>query len=128
MMQHMKSYICKLASLTLLGCGVPAFAQVYQYPAVRPLQWFIDGGASITQGRTADFLDSGWSIRTGFSVRPVPGQPLLLRTDLNYSRFNATHQLISLGQAVNQTPVDNGYRKTVTAFLNGGREAPVSAW
>src|SRR5256885_9196568 len=89
------------------------------------LQWFIDGGASVTEGRTADFLDSGWSIGTGFTLRPVPGQPFMLRADLNYNRFSATDQLISLGQAVNQTPVDNGYGQTVTGVLNGGLEAPV---
>jgi opacity protein-like surface antigen len=128
MMGRMKPYIRILAPLALLGGGVPAFAQVYQYPPARPLQWFIDGGASITAGTTADFLDSGWSIGTGFTLRPVPGQPFMLRADVNYSRFSATNQLISLGQAVNQAPVDNGYGQTVTAFLNGVLEAPVSAW
>ena len=127
-MQPMKPYVRILAPLALLGCGAPAFAQVYQYPPARPLQWFIDGGASITQGRTADFLDSGWSIGTGFTLRPVPGRPFMLRADLNYSRFSASNQLIALGQAVNQTPVDNGSGQTVTAFLNGVLEAPVSAW
>ena len=127
-MQHMKPYLRLLAPLALLGGGAPAFAQVYQYPAARPLQWFIDGGGSITAGTTADFLDSGWSIGTGFTLRPVPGQPFMLRADVNYSRFGATNQLISLGQAVNQTPVDNGYGQAVTAFLNGVLEAPVSPW
>ena len=127
-MGRMKPYIRILAPLALLGCGAPAFAQVYQYPPARPLQWFIDGGASITQGRTADFLDSGWSIGTGFTLRPVPGRPFMLRADLNYSRFSASNQLIALGQAVNQTPVDNGSGQTVTAFLNGVLEAPVSPW
>ena len=121
-MGRMKPYIRILAPLALLGGGAPALAQVYQYPPARPLQWFIDGGASITAGTTADFLDSGWSIGTGFTLRPVPGQPFMLRADVNYSRFNATNQLISLGQAV------NGYGQTVTAFLNGVLEAPVSAW
>jgi opacity protein-like surface antigen len=128
MMQHMKSYIRILAPLALLGCAAPVFAQGYQYPAQRPLQWFIDGGASITEGTTADFLNSGWSIGTGFTLRPVPGQPFMLRADLNYSRFSATNQLISLGQIANQTQVDYGYGQTVTAFLNGVLEAPVSPW
>jgi len=127
-MQHMKPYLRLLALLALLAGGAPAFAQAYQYPAARPLQWFIDGGGSITAGTTADFLDSGWSIGTGFTLRPVPGQPFMLRADLNYNRFSGTNQLISLGQAVNQTPVDNGYGQTVTAFLNGVLEAPVSPW
>ena len=126
-MQRMKSCIRILAPLALLGCGAPALAQVYQYPPARPLQWFIDGGASVTEGRTADFLDSGWSIGTGFTLRPVPGRPFMLRADLNYNRLSATNQLISLGQAVNQTPVDNGSGQTVTGFLNAVLEAPVSA-
>src|SRR5256885_7108427 len=102
MMQHIKSYIQLLAPLALLGCSAPALAQMYQYPAARPLQWFIDGGGSVTQGRTADFLDSGWSIGTGFTLRPVPGQPFMLRADLNYNRLdrkstrlNSSHLVIS---------------------------------
>src|SRR6202165_4836737 len=97
MMGRMKPYIRILAPLALLGGGAPAFAQVYQYPPARPLQWFIDGGASITAGTTADFLDSGWSIGTGFTLRPVPGQPFMLRADVHYRRLNATQRLISLG-------------------------------
>jgi opacity protein-like surface antigen len=128
MMKYMKSYIQVLAPLALLGCGAPALAQVYQYPEQRPLQWFIDGGASITTGTTADFLNSGWSIGTGFTLRPVPGQPFMLRADLNYNRFTGTNQLISLGQIANQTQVDYGYGQTVTAFLNGVLEAPISPW
>ncbi|HEY0768484.1 MAG TPA: outer membrane beta-barrel protein [Steroidobacteraceae bacterium] len=123
----MKSYTRIFASLALLGCGAPAFAQVYQYPPTRPLQWFIDGGATVTQGRTADFLGSGWTIGTGFTLRPAPG-PFMLRVDLNYSRFGATNQLISLGQAVNGTQVDNGYGQTVTGFLSGVLQAPVNPW
>ena len=117
-----------LAPLLLIGGCAPALAQVYQYDNPRPIQWFIDGGASVTTGTTSDFLNSGWNIGTGFTVRPDPRAPFMLRAELNYNRFAATDQLLALGAAANQTSVDNGYGSVVTGQLNGVFEAPVSPW
>jgi opacity protein-like surface antigen len=129
MMQTMKLYLRNLVPLLLLACAAPAVAQVYQsqYPAERPVQWFIGGGGSITEGDTAQFLDNGWTIGTGVTVRPMPG-PFYWRAELNYSRFSATDQLIALGQAANGPAVDDGNGQTVTGFLDGVMEVPFSAW
>ena len=127
-MHTMKPYLRLLPPLVLIGGCAPALAQVYQYDNARPIQWFIDGGASVTTGTTSDFLDSGWNIGTGFTVRPDPRGPFMLRAELNYNRFSATNQLLALGAAANGTPVDNGYGTALTGQLNGVLETPVSPW
>jgi opacity protein-like surface antigen len=126
-MHAMKLHLRSLLPLALLGFAVPVFAQGYAYPAERPVQWFINGGASITEGDTANYLNNGWTIGTGFSVRPAPG-PFLLRPEIDYSRFRATDQLIALGQAVNGPEVDDGNGQTITGFVNGVLEAPFNPW
>ena len=68
-MKRMKSYARILAPLALLGClaaATPAPAQVYSYyppsGGERPVQWYVDGGYSITTGQTSTyFQDAGRS-------------------------------------------------------------------
>jgi opacity protein-like surface antigen len=134
MMKHMKSYLRILAPLMVLsGFAVPALAQVYpspsyQYPAARPVQWFIDGGASITEGQTADDFDNGWTIGTGLIFRQDPNQPFAMRLDFNYSRSEAASSFINENEAATGTPIDNGSMQTVTGYLDGVLEAPISPW
>jgi opacity protein-like surface antigen len=126
----MKPYLRFVAALALLsGLAAPALAQVYQYsyPAVRPVQWYLDGGASITQGQAARDFDNGGTIGTGVTVHPGPG-PFALRLDLNYSRSGATDQFIALNEAATGTPIDHGSMQTVTGFVNGVFEAPINPW
>ena len=130
-MQAMKLHLRSLVPLLLLGCAAPAFAQVYQYPAGpagRPVQWFIDGGGSITQGVTGQDFDNGWTIGTGVMFRADPRQPLALRLDLNYSRSDATNAFLSANENATQTPIDRGTLTTVTGFLDAVLEAPISPW
>jgi opacity protein-like surface antigen len=104
---NMKRYIWSLGAVLFVGSCVPALAQVYD-PQQRPLQWHIDAGYSLTTGRTADFLDNGWSIGSGVTWRPLADSPLALRADLTYTRFSATDRLLNLGEVVNQTRIDDG--------------------
>lgn len=130
-MKDMKPYVRVLAPLLLLGCGArAAVAQVYQYqyPAQRPVQWFIDTGASVTTGRTSDDFDTGWAIGTGIVVRPDPRQPVALRVDVNYARSQATGQFIAANEAATGVPIDNGSLQTVTGFVGPQLEAPLSPW
>src|SRR5207302_7100706 len=113
-MTCMKSYPRVLASLgvsaavALLACSAPALAQTYQYPAryatARSVQWFIDGGASITQGPTGNDFDNGWTFGTGVILRPDARGPFALRFDLTYSRSDATSQFLALNEAATGTP------------------------
>jgi opacity protein-like surface antigen len=123
----MKSYLGALGAVLLMGGSAPLLAQTYEvYPAARQFQWHVDAGGAITTGRTADFLDSGWTIGTGFTWHPQLGSPFALRTDLHYSRFNATNQLITLGEIANQTQIDDGSGQIVALDLNAVFETPVS--
>ena len=118
-----------LAPLLLLGCGHAAVAQLYQpYTADRPVQWFIDMGASIPTGQTSDDFDTGWTIGTGLLMRPDPTQPFALRFDVNYARSEATGQFISENEAATGMPIDHGSLQTVTGFIGPQLEAPLSPW
>lgn len=128
-MKDMKSYLSALAPLLLLGCGVhAAVAQVYQYPADRPVQWFIDTGASVTTGQTSNDFDTGWTIGTGLLVRPDPRQPVALRFDVNYARSEATGQFIAANEAATGVPIDHGSLQTVTGFVGPQLELPLGPW
>src|SRR2546429_2419588 len=134
----MKSYAGVLASLgvsaavALLACSAPALAQTYQYPAryatARPVQWFIDGGASITRGPTGNDFDTGWTFGAGVILRPEARGPFALRFDLTYSRSDATSQLLALNEAATGTPIDYGTMQTVSGFVDGVLEARFNAW
>jgi opacity protein-like surface antigen len=120
-----------VAPLVLLsGVTLPALAQTYQYqyPAVRPVQWFVNGGANITQGETASDFSNGWTFGGGLIVRPDPAQPLALRFDLNYSRSDATSEFINLNAAATGTPIDDGSLQTVTGFADLMLETPINPW
>jgi opacity protein-like surface antigen len=129
----MKFHMCGITAVLLAGLGTQAFAQgygysqSYEYPSQRPIQWHIDGGYAITSGHTADYLDNGWTVGGGFTVRPVPGSPFSLRADLNYSQFSATNHLITLSEQQNQTQIDNGTGRIVNLDVDGVFEIPLGA-
>jgi hypothetical protein len=60
------------------------------------VHWHIDGGWSDPAGRTANYLQGGYSVGGGLSVAPVSGSPLDFRFDVNYDRNDATQELIGL--------------------------------
>jgi opacity protein-like surface antigen len=119
-----------LAAVTSVLLSAPALAQSYQYqyPPERPVQWFIDGGASVTQGPTGNDFDNGWTFGTGVIIRPEPPGPFALRFDLNYSRSEATSQFLSLNEAATGTAIDNGTLQTVSGFVDGLLDAPFNPW
>jgi opacity protein-like surface antigen len=125
-MQPMKRYVA-LACVALGGAAAPAFSQVYQLQPL-PMQWFIDGGPSFPLGTTSNYLNTGWTLGGGFAIHPDPGGPFSIRTDVNYSRFGATNQLLNEGSQANQTQITGGYGETVDAQVDGVLEAPVNPW
>lgn len=127
-MERMNSRTRILSVLVSLGClagAAPAFAQryyPYQSPTDRPVQWYINGGASIPEGDTANNFNNGWTVGMGVNIKPAPG-PFMLRLGVDYSYFDASDQLIS------QTPAANyGYMQTVTGFVDGVLEMPINPW
>ncbi len=128
----MRLLLCAVSALALAGLTAEAEAQGYGYGyqdsgGYRPIQWHIDGGYGITTGRTADYLDSGWTIGTGVTIRPAPG-PFSLRADLAFSRFGATNQLISLGETQNQTHIDDGFGDMVNFDLDAVLDIPLGPY
>lgn len=125
----MRRYLYPLGALVLLGAGTRAPAQNYSeryYGPQEHVHWHLDAGYAATTGRMADFLDSGWTIGGGLSWQPDFSSPLALRADIDYSRFNATRQLIAVNQAVDQTQIDDGYGEVVDGSLDGEYKAPLS--
>jgi opacity protein-like surface antigen len=126
-MTGMNKRIRTLAALALLGClagAGPAFAQgYYRYQAAdRPVQGYVDGGASITEGDTAANFNNGWTVGAGVNVRPAPG-PFMLRFGVDYSYFDASDQLIAANPSANY-----GYMQTLTGFADGVLELPLNPW
>src|SRR4029077_6131859 len=122
-MTRMNKLIRTLAALGLLGClagAGPVFAQgYYRYQAAdRPVQWYVDGGASITEGDTAANFNNGWTVGGGVLVKPAPG-PFMLRFGIDYGYFDASDQLIAANPSANY-----GYMQTLTGFPEGGLELP----
>jgi opacity protein-like surface antigen len=121
----MKTYLRYLAPLMLVGACTPALAQIYvMQPA--PLQWYIDAGPSFPTGTTADFLQNGWTVGTGFTVQPDPGGPFAIRTNFSYSRFGATNALIDEGSVANQTQITGGNGQVLAADVDGVLRFPLN--
>lgn len=126
----MRLLSCGICAVLLGGLAAQASAQgyygysnAYDY-SQRPIQWHIEGGYAVTTGRTSDYLDSGWTLGTGLTIRPAPG-PFSLRADLSFSRFDATNALITLGEQQNQTRIDNGWGDMVNFDLDGVLDIPL---
>ncbi len=127
----MRKYFYPLAALLLLAAGAPVLAQGYverYYGPEQHVHWHIDTGYAATTGQIADALDGGWTIGGGFSWQPDLNSPLALRTDLNYSRFQATRQLIGVNQAYNQTEIDDGYGEIVDLAVDGEYRMPITPY
>ncbi len=125
-MERMKSRTRILAGLGLLGCAAaaPAFAQGYysnRYPE-RPVQWYVNGGAAITESDTNTNFNNGWTVGGGLNIKPAPG-PFSLRLGLDYSYFDASDQLIAANPTANY-----GYMETLTGFADGVLELPFNPW
>ncbi|MGH8179687.1 MAG: outer membrane beta-barrel protein [Steroidobacteraceae bacterium] len=120
-----------MAAVLLLGAWTQAPAQGYTeryYSPAQHVHWHMDTGYVVPTGPTSDFLDGGWTVGGGFSWQPDLSSPLALRADLDYSRFNATRQLIGINQAVNQTEIDDGYGQIVDIAVDGEYRMPLSPY
>ena len=104
----MKRYVYSMGAVMLLGCWMPALAQGdyagpasgYEHP---PANWYFAGGYTVATGEAANFVNNGWNVGSGVQWRPHPG-PISLRVDFEYSRNNATSQLLTEGAAANPVP------------------------
>ena len=123
-----KSVLFGVGALLLVTLSGQAMAQGYGYQDSygRPVQWHVEGGGAVTTGQTSDYLNSGWTIGTGLTFRPDPVSPFALRADVSFSRFNATNNLIALGEQQNQTQIDDGWADIVNFDLDAVLSVPLS--
>ncbi len=130
----MNAYLRPAAALLVLtvlsGFAAPAIAQQYPggYYGERPVQWFIDGGASITEGGDAADFDNGFTFGGGVNILPQPGVPFGLRFEANYARSSATSSFINANEAATGTPIDNGSMQTITGFADGVMRTPINPY
>ncbi|MBS0422763.1 MAG: outer membrane beta-barrel protein [Proteobacteria bacterium] len=127
----MRRVFCGLTVLTLAGVANVANAQYgysndYAYGR-GPVQWHIMGGAALTTGHTADYLETGYTIGGGLTFRPAPMSLFSLRADLSFSRFNATNRLLNIGAEQNQTEIDDGWGDIVNLDVDGVLDIPLGA-
>jgi opacity protein-like surface antigen len=124
-------YLFPLGALGLLAAWATAPAANYTERYYEPQQhvhWHLDAGYAATTGQIANALDGGWTIGGGLTWQPDFSSPLALRADINYSRFDATRQLIEMNQSVNQTQIDDGYGEIVDLAVDGEYRMPLSPY
>ena len=73
-----------------------------------------------TLGKSSDYLGNGWTIGGGVTYQRKPQSRLALQVDLAYADFNATYNLVNLGQQKVQYSIDGGTGKCLVA--DGGRQ------
>lgn len=127
----MRKMFCGLTALVLAGVANVASAQ-YGYAnddayGRSPVQWHLMGGAALTTGHTADYLETGYTVGGGLTFRPDPRSPFSLRADLSFSRFNATNRLLNIGAEQNQTEIDDGWGDIVNLDVDGVLDIPLGA-
>jgi Outer membrane protein beta-barrel domain len=126
----MKRYVNSLGAVMLLGCCMPVLAQSYYVspapgPDYAPANWYFAGGYTVATGEAANFVDNGWNVGTGVQWRPHPG-PISLRWDFEYSRNDATSQLLSEGAAANQTEINHGWSDLFSTDFDAVFDIPLS--
>lgn len=128
---HSKSYLAIASIVAALPLSVgSAHSQSYYYaPHAAPLiQGQIMGGYSGTSGNASQYLQGGWAIDGGFIYWPDPRRGLGLRTDLSYSRHQATNQFLTFGQNVTGQEVDDGWGEFSSISTGLILRAPLGAW
>jgi len=107
----MKRYVYSMGAVMLLGCCMPALAN-YSFSTPpnpdNPASVYFAGGFTAATGEAANFVDNGWNVGGGVQWRLPPG-PVSLRLDFQYSRNNATNQLLSEGAVANRTQINHGW-------------------
>jgi opacity protein-like surface antigen len=108
----------KLLTAAAIAAAATAFTPA-ALASEGPVSWLINAGYAPTVGVTSDYLQGGWTIGGGLMLQPEPSSPFALQFDLSYSSFNATNELIQLGQAQN-FHIDDG-RGDVWALTAAGK-------
>ncbi len=84
------------------------YDSAFQY---HPFRFHIDGGGTITQRATENYLDNGWNAGAGFTWFPTSHLPMGIRIDGTYNDFTARRALLDRAAATYQTRVDSGNQR-----------------
>ncbi len=127
----MNRHFLPLGALALLGLSGRALAQTYYdqtFAPVEPVHWHLQIGYSPTVGSTASYFQGGVTLGGGLSWKPDPQGPFALRADLEYSRFDATRNLIAINELADQTQIDGGYGELIGLNIDGEFKRPITPW
>lgn len=70
--------------------------------------WYVNGGAAFPMGKASSLLNTGWTLGGGVSYKTGPVSKFSWMLDVSYSDFNASYNLISLGQQKVLYSIDGG--------------------
>jgi len=112
--------------LAPLSLAAASLAAAQGPPPEKPLRWHIEGGYSITSGRTRDYLDNGFLVSGGVDWRQ-PGRNYGLRAQAHLGVHQASDELIELGAQQTQLRVDDGSGTMLGLDLNGILDIPLRA-
>ena len=127
----MNRYLIPLSAFVLLGVSVRAPAQTYYeqtFAPEEPVHWHLQIGYSPTVGSTSSYFQGGVTLGGGLSWKPDPQGPFALRADLEYSRFDATRNLIAINELADQTQIDGGYGELIGLNIDGEFKRPITPW
>ena len=110
----------------LLGLTAKAFAQGnYYYPEGPVVQGLFEAGGAVSTGDSSRFLDGGFTLGGGVLVHPAPG-PLAFRATFDYTRLEASRELIDEASAATGTDFRHGQAEIYSLRLNALFEVPLS--
>lgn len=124
----MKRY-SHVAFVLLLGLTAKAFAQgnYYYNPQGPVVQGQFEAGGAISTGDSSTYLDNGFTIGGGVLVHPAPG-PLAFRATFDYTRLEASRQLIDQVDSATQTDFRNGQAEIYSLRVNALLETPLTPY
>ena len=109
-----------------LSLAAASLASAQDLPDEKPFRWHVEGGYSVTTGRTRDYLDNGFILSGGVDWRQ-PGSQFGLRAQAHPSVHPASDKLIELGAQQTQLRVDDGSGTLLGLDLNGVLNVPLRA-
>jgi opacity protein-like surface antigen len=111
----------------LLGLTAKGFAQGNYYSQGPVVQGQVEAGGALSTGDSSQFLDNGFTLGGGVLFHPTPG-PLAFRATFDYTRLDATRELVEQASAAAQTNFRHGQAEIYSLRVNALLEAPVSRY
>lgn len=114
----------------LLGLTAKAFAQgnySYYSPSSPVVQGVFEAGGALSTGDSSRYLDGGFTLGGGVLFHPTPG-PLAFRATFDYTRLDASRELLDEASEEAQTDFRNGQAEIFSLRVNALLEAPLSPY